>query len=637
MVIFTQPNYYHSMDKDYMIDPDTGFARKPPEGHVGPINTGELGTSVIEGRGRGSFLQSVNAAIREGTSVIEMATSMEGSDHGVGAEAYGKDARRTLREMAEANEVKFSSVHVPTQIGNISGLGQGGFSEQQRDEQINEIKKAVRFAAEAAQGGAVVVHTGEFPRSISDHYGDKFIGYEGEDKDATFYLVDEQSGQVIQSIKKDQKIAMPVYKTESINGREVYLDENGQPTDDPNRRVPVIEEGGMFKVEERNWDYFKREADRQNNLNPNHPVTPEELMFKATIQPRIEQAKSYALDYAKNYEELLDRKKKLAEALEGFKEIEAAVSPERKFVLKNKWEGQWNALIPADEMYPTEHLNKELKRITRQLEAVKEGALAYSQQAKEYEEQINRVKPLSEYGIKKSVESLAETGLYAMDQTSGNHLKRDVFMAPEHIFPTMGYGSHPDELIELVKQGRTRMKERLIAERGLSEREAEEKAERHIKATLDTQHLGMWRRYFKPKAGETEKQTEDRFNKWYMEQIKKFEREGIIGHIHIVDGFGRGHTHVAPGQGVNPVVEAVEYLKRKGFAGTMISEAHEDKEGQIATTWRAFGSPIYASGARPTWGDVHQAYFGRNYSTAHIVGGYAPSEDWQTWSQLPLE
>ena len=67
------------------------------------------------------------------------------------------------------------------------------------------------------------------------------------------------------------------------------------------------------------------------------------------------------------------------------------------------------------------------------------------------------------------------------------------------------------------------MARRLIDERGYNAEKAKKTAEDHLKMTLDTEHVGMWKRYFQKRSGEDEQQFQKRFNGWYMDQIKKME------------------------------------------------------------------------------------------------------------------
>ena len=179
---------------------------------------------------------------------------------------------------------------------------------------------------------------------------------------------------------------------------------------------------------------------------------------------------------------------------------------------------------------------------------------------------------------------------------------------------------------------------------GGSDRERAKKvADEHLKMTLDTEHVGMWKRYFQKMAGENEEQFNKRFNGWYMDQIKKMDAAGIIGHIHIADGFGYGHANLPAGHGDMPVVDAIAYLKKKGYKGAYLSEGYGDASRMLRETWKTFGSSIYGSqgpirpGAPERWSDVQFSYFGRQQSPYYVFGAYSPSNDWTLWTQVPLE
>ncbi|MCK5788978.1 MAG: sugar phosphate isomerase/epimerase, partial [Chlamydiia bacterium] len=151
--------------------------------------------------------------------------------------------------------------------------------------------------------------------------------------------------------------------------------------------------------------------------------------------------------------------------------------------------------------------------------------------------------------------------------------------------------------------------------------------------------------------GETEIQRKSRFDKWYLDQVKKMKKADIIGHVHVVDTLGYADQHLPIGEGSMPVKTALEYLKEKGYTGTMMSEAHGMGKGgqarQMLKTWAHLGSTVsmgnvYGGGGAPgagrvSFGDVHQSYFGSHRAPYTIFGAYAPSNDWTLWTQVPLE
>src|SRR3989338_7291493 len=133
MVIFNTA-YYSPMDRVHKGPSESRVSIEEPI--ISPVS--EVGKTVAEGRGMGTFLDTMRAGIFEGAGKIELALSMESGAPMEGAEAYGKTARRELRELAKANEVTITSVHAPHQIGNLSGFSERGFNDQHRELEMNE-------------------------------------------------------------------------------------------------------------------------------------------------------------------------------------------------------------------------------------------------------------------------------------------------------------------------------------------------------------------------------------------------------------------------------------------------------------------------------------------------------------------
>lgn len=197
------------------------------------------------------------------------------------------------------------------------------------------------------------------------------------------------------------------------------------------------------------------------------------------------------------------------------------------------------------------------------------------------------------------------------------------------------------------------MAKRLVKDYGYDKEKANDMSNRFLKATFDTQHLGMWWKHFKAKKGESYGKKKERFDNWYLENVEKMQKANIIGNIHLVDAMGGGHHHLPAGQGDLPVVKAIRKLKAMGYNGIINSEAHEEESrfGQgrmLVQTWKAFGSPLFGKtgyfgsigggGEFPqAWSEVQSAYFGRTYPPRFIFGAYAPSNDWRLWSEVPME
>src|SRR3989344_7408551 len=128
------------MDREYAAntawesepDPQSPTSLRFEEPVDPKFEVNELGQTVTEGRQFGTFIESMGGAIRAGAGTVELAAQLWGSDKAVGPEAYGIEARRELKEMAQANQVKISGIHTPTQVGNLSGFTgpERGFSDE---------------------------------------------------------------------------------------------------------------------------------------------------------------------------------------------------------------------------------------------------------------------------------------------------------------------------------------------------------------------------------------------------------------------------------------------------------------------------------------------------------------------------
>ena len=734
-------NYNQGMDKD--LNDDTFFRPKnvieggplPPPLEPNPatieepiLPVSEIGASVTEGNRFGTFVQSMQQAIRKGVGKLELAAGMGGGHEPVGVENYGQEARQEIREIARANEIKIHSIHAPSNIGNMSGYNpqERGFNEEFRKTQLEEVKKAIDFASDVTEGGSVVVHTGEYLRDMTsskwnkkiDDYGYEFQSYEEEPERQVLYMVDDRTGKLITEVRKSQVIREPKFKKKfnPQQGREMWIDEDGNFVDDLNpdqlfKRVAVWNENKkQFESDTLTWDDFKKRADEWNKHYPRikkdyvtgkpiidprtgqaeiDPWTPEEAFFKSQMDTRMLQARGSSLYHGRSYDEEQKALDELNKSLKYFEQIERNTPIEEQWKLLEQvsaiksYHGSRGAkYVPSESKLPTEIIKEAINDIKLQMRYIHEASSSADAQADDVHETTMHVKPIEKYAVEQTSKSYAELGIYAMDRTKEKKLKDPIFVAPENIFPEMGYGSHPDELIELVQNARKTMinylSEPMIRDpkmgwekdrgedgypkpkfvknpyfRGINKKEAEKIAKQHIQATLDTQHLGMWWKNFQPMQGETVEHRKKRFDKWYLEQTKKLAESGIIGNVHLVDGMGGGHHHLPAGQGDLPVVEAMKLLLKKGYKSNITSEGHGEGQfgeaRQMTKTWAALGNRIHSnymagggpgfehlgSGAR--WSDVSQSYFGQTQPPYFVFGNYSPSNDWSLWSQVPME
>jgi len=615
---------YSPLDRAYHEPITYNAAPLKLEDPIIPLN--QLGQTVPESDPAtgGNILQNVQAAIRRGAGNIQLVMTTS-PDAAIGGrfKAYGKEVREELRAVLRANEVKVSGIELPTAISNLSGFDpqRGAFSEERRNRDVQEVRDAIRFAADVAGGGGVDVLSWEFDRNFSDAKWNKlpdgnlrFVPPEGSAEKETVQFVDNETGKV-QGLRKSDKYFLP-FNPDKIDATKDLTDQYADAKE------------GQHGIFEWDWKTMEKVA-KKHNINPVN------LLINLTQTQEIQKEDSYAKHYGAQSEqqfervsEMMAQKEMATRALRSNNEEERA---------------QAEQLLLAIE-----------KRLPQMQEEAKSNDLlsrSFLQRAEKLREELEKKKfePIDKYALGRATDAYADLGVAAMQETHNRQLSGNpIHVGPESGWPTY-YGSHPTEFVELIRGARDKMAAQLKAA-GHDEKTAREEAQRHIKGTFDTSHLGMFFQHFMPSEKDQDVRIKQ-FNKWFLEQVDFLAQENakdqVLGNVQLVNSMSGAHGHLPPGQGIFPVIEAAKILKTKGkFDGFMISEGHEEEKFQqgriLLDTWRAFDPNIltgtYSSGGfNPRWTEVHQSYFGRPYSPTFIVGDYAPSPEFKLWSEVPLE
>ncbi|MBW2966812.1 hypothetical protein KY342_06945 [Candidatus Woesearchaeota archaeon] len=660
------------------------------------IGVQDIGQSVPMGIAAAN-VQGVAAKLRAGAGAVEIGFpgAVRGQRQAQTPGMFGKDQRQALRELAEIAEVKFTT-HSSYGIMGLAGIDQqGNFSKEQKKLAVDEIKRAVEFAADTAQGGSVVVHTGEFQRPISEEpwakdpsapKGYRFMHHGEEPERAIIRVVDSRTGQVMTQVRKNQKVARAVWNRYEEDNKEFWEEHKGEgytdsrgktvnPGDyvdyegnkvDIKDRVPVYDPStGRFKVKYNTWDDFVKEADERNKIeaekrsmdlqefklkNPDDVVLPEEAFLRATLETNEGHSRGWAGYYAQGFERAKKDLSKLRKALNFYKKLEESTPKEEMWKLRQR-AGQEIGILPPEYKLPSEVIQEAITRSERTMEFEHQASVSQQQQAEDSRETQEHVMSARKYALKESYDSYAEAGLHALDQTKGKHLGKPLIITMENIFPE-SYGAHPDELKSLIENSRKRMTERLVKERGFSEAEARKKAETHLKATLDTGHFNMWRKYWQNDPSKSMEQNDKEFQKWMLNKTEELAKAKMVGNVHLTDNFGYQDDHLSPGEGTTPVKEIVKVLKKHGYEGALTVEPGADASTDLSDfhglmkTWRLFGSPVYgahgpvgreAGWTKDSWTNIQYSYFGQARAPYYIFGPYAPSQDWTLWSQVPME
>lgn len=624
----------------YQMPMDRSYGHSTPTDNstsdVG-VSMGDIGFSI--GLGPVPNVQAVGAKLRAGSKTMEIAFmgAGKGSGQQQTPEYYGKKQREALLEMSKANQTDFTT-HAAVGISGLAGMDQqGNFTKTNKSFALNEIKRAIEFAGDVAQGGPTVVHTGEFQRPLADAdwnekgpYKGRFKMYEDEAEQASFKVVDARSGNVIQEAKKNRKVARPIWKRyekgdeywdeyggneyKDAAGNEVkpgdYIDYEGNKLDPAMRAPKFDKDKGVFLVKQMEWndlveeakDMTKRAKDDYNKWKSgqmsdeqfqksiwrvrflkegisekNIEVKPEEAYIIATLETNAANSRGWAYYYSGDFESHVDAIKKLKKAREFYKKMEEATDEDEKWKMKVQADSLAGGLVPTEAKFKSEIIDQAIKSREGHIAHAREGAASQFAQAEESYETMRHVESAESYAKKEAYDSYANAGIFAMEQSNKlskvKKLDKPLSISMENLFPE-SYGAHPDEITNLVQGSRKRMIN-LLKSRGYSEEEAKKEAKDHINATIDAGHMNMWRKYWQGDKNSIEENDKD-FNDWMIKKMDQMYQDGIIGHIHLTDNYGYQDDHLAPGEGNTPIKEIVENLKKKGYKGKIIVEPGAD-------------------------------------------------------------
>ena len=248
-------SYATPMDRGYGATHDQGDSCGHTHGSSMGVgkSTGDVGLGIGDfgfsfSLGPVPNVQAIAAKIRPGSKKVELAFTGAGKGTGQSQTPayYGLKQRQALKEISAANRVDFST-HSTVGIAGLAGMDQqGNFSKASKNFSLQEVKRAVEFAADVGGGGPIVVHTGEFQRPIvdadwnlkkDDPYYRKFKMYSDEEQRSSFKVIDTRTGSVIQEARKSRKVARPVWK--KYEKGDEYWDEkeSGRYTDENDKEI----------------------------------------------------------------------------------------------------------------------------------------------------------------------------------------------------------------------------------------------------------------------------------------------------------------------------------------------------------------------------------------------------------------
>ena len=609
------PSYWHSLDGDSYRSSISRFTAKNLSVSTPPFQ---------------NQLEALRSRIRLGVNNVELGFTGvgKGSAQSPTPGSVGIAERQAIKEVAKINDVKINSVHAPMSIEGLAGFGQRGFNEQKRAQDVEEVKRSIDFAGDVSDGGAIVVHTGEFPYSIKERFGDKPF-----------------------TTKDGKKIKLSESPYASEFAEQYIVDKRGNINAAPINKNDTTLAWNKDKrdFESRDIEFYKNlakknkfdENNKKNNSKEYRNFTDKDIdekRYRETYENPYWLANKDKLDIAlvPLNTQIREFNEKENNRLQQIDNLSRRLENEQNLDLRNQIK---NALINL--------------RSDSYIDDVKSSEARIKQ---EYKEKLLS-SSLSDYGMQKTNESVAELAIEAARVTKNKKLNKSIFIAPENLWGG-SYGSHPQDLKNIIKDSRNKFvefatKDNIIINgkevkntfkkqlekihgKKLSDREAKKYAKDHIKATFDIGHANIWRKYFDG--------SEKEFKQWLGKEVKELTDEGIIGHVHVSDNFGYNDEHLPPGAGNAPIKEFMTHLEKSDYKGAVIIEpgSTDDKFPNFLNAMYDLETPVYRlHGDKTTaWTDVQGGYFGNSYIPSFVTPGYLSSVDKNTpftWSSLPLE
>ena len=613
------PGYWHSLDKG-AGNQYTG----------GKFSAGKLSISTPPMKNQ---LDSIRARIMQGATNIELGFTGtgKGGAQNLTPGTLGIPERIAIKEIAKINDVGIKSVHTAMSVQGLAGFSQNSFNEQKRSQDIEEVKRTIDFAADVTDGGAIVVHTGEFPYSVEKEYGKtpfitkkgKKIGlteHPGRAETFPILFVDKYDGTISSAIRPDFKTFEYFEGKRKIIGIDDFerkAKDNRENFGDKKTREKLMDEFEDYIPEDYKQDGFIKKEDYNKTFGNKywlanlHRIDTSAYEERARIRGHKASVERYSANIKKMNSDLVARKQIITK-------------------------------LPADRFIPHElsevkiaDIEKNLSELNESLEIEKLHLHNYDLSLAEKRKKIFDSMSIAEYGKLKTSESIAELAIHAKKMTKDKKLNNPLFVAPENLWDG-NYGSHPEDLRKIIKNARSEFVKQVTDKdnkKRMSETEAKKAAKDHIKATFDIGHANIWRKYF---GGD-----ENEFKQWLGSEVNKLTKEGIIGHVHVSDNFGYNDEHLPPGYGNAPIKEFMTHLEKGGYKGEIVIEpGHHDIQA-YTLGMQHLETPIYRlHNQTTTWADVQGSYFGQTYIPSFITPDYLPFVDNKqsfTWSELPLE
>jgi len=601
------------------------------------VSIGQIGSTVAPHL---EAPQGVDAQLRSGAKIIEINVADRGGSQGgsagrgqgqpIPSGAYGIEQRQELKELAEVNKAELR-LHAGSSTGFTPFNQQGNaFDQRMWERNLEQFKQDVDFGYDIGAKG-MVMHLIGSTRPITE-LGEKDFDSKKEDQ---YQFIDSQEGQVMAAFRGDQKFSLPELQIEKVNNEDRfgfkfnpqtginYLGDNTEKSF--NEWVEYFEK--EKKENPKKWEeIYSKLGDNSQVVVANHFLKQQSMTEQSEYDAYIQRSRELNEDYNK-----LLQVKEMIKTPEKLKKLDKKELEEIDYWLKTKTSKGLRFLDERD-------LDKHIDDTNYNRLSTMERAGFYRKRFEDLENKIKdkRVTTMTEFSKQKNIEGISKLAEHSYEMSKSSGGKNFVEINPENVFP-MFYGSHPQELGEVVLESRKKFVENM--EKKIGRTEAEKQAEKLIGATFDLGHANLWQYYHKGDKKE--------FTKWLEKEGEKLAKTGVIKEIQINDNFGYADDSLPLGSG-NLSKSVLDKLRPHTKDVPIISEGYGNPRGsegrQLTRVWESLNPNMFTTPYSMQSGQsqfFNQSGYlensQRTYIPMFLAGPAVPSEDFKFWSEIPLE
>lgn len=499
------------------------------------------------------LFKEIQKAANSGVRHIEIG-SLDKNSRSFG---FSSSTVEEIRQTGKLSSITFA-VHA-SPYANPSGFINRGFSLEERNRAIWEIKAAADFACQIKdrdKDTVVVVHANSFLRPISD----VDPGIFRDEAMKTYYLVDPATEAVVGAISEQDRVYIP-QQAKDNRGSLWLEDRNRVPITDSVTEKPIprlaVDENGRIRGEEISFAEYSRRMQKSGK-------TQRQIIKDFLYLQRVAEINAAYLRLLEAERTLSDAQKRREKLLDTFFYCQEIIqrSPQERWQHERSIPDRLSSLgipVPQDTRSIIALLEDELAHNQRIIEAARHALTAGWPQFSNIVRELREISTLEEYGLEVLSEAIAEIAEYCISLSNSRGRIR---LAIENLPQPQMYGSHVRELWEIIERSRGKLSSRL-QKRGYSRSESNRLANEYIGATLDIAHLYLFKAFYRGNA----------FHGWLVSQTKDLARKGVIFDLHLSDNRGLDDDHLPLGEGNIPFREVLTVLADTGYSGYVVIEA----------------------------------------------------------------